>query len=379
MRLKLKETPEQNELVQAMGSKNMAVARAAQEAFASFIGPVIQQLLLRAGSASTIYTDAPYNGDTDSPSYPLDLYYNEGAGFIQVWSQNVAGGLPTSEVYGLSEMKIATYRLDSAVSYHKRYARKARLDIVAKVVERLTNEVLIKQELNAWAVILKALAEANSTYSTQTNKKHIIASATPRVFNLADLNNLLVLIKRINSSIGGGTAVQPYTKGITDLYVSPEIMAQVRAFAYNPIFPTSGSAFSQLPDNVRQSIYDNGGLQSLYGINLVEMNEFGTGQLWNVLFNSYASVGANNVPGHNGGAWSTSNGTSPYDEILVGIDNSRGAFIRAVDKDSDTGSTFNAEVDDQFNLKRVDKAGLYGSLEEGRVAIDSRACAGVVV
>jgi hypothetical protein len=375
MRLKLKDTPEQNQMVMAMGSKNMNVAREAQEAFAAFIGPVIQQLLLRAGSASTVFTDSTYNGDSDSPSYPLDLYYNENAGLVQVWSQNVAGGLPTSELYGLSEMKIATYRLDSAVSFHKRYARKARLDVVAKAVERMANEVLIKQELNAWAVILKALAEASSTYSTQTNKKHVIASAAANVFTVGDLNNLLILIKRINSSIGGGTAVQPYSKGITDLYVSPEIMGQIRAFAYNPIFPTTISSpttsVTQLPDSARESLYQNGGVQSLYGINLVELNEFGDGQLWNVLFNTFTT--AQNVPGSNSGAWQT------VDQILVGIDNTRGAFIRAVDKDSDTGSTFNAEVDDQFNLKRVDKAGFYGSLEEGRVAIDARACAGIAV
>jgi hypothetical protein len=375
MRLKLKDTPEQNQLVQAMGSKNMAVAREAQEAFAKFIGPVIQQLLLRAGTAATIYTDAPYNGDTDNPSYPLDLYYNEGAGLVQVWSQNVAGGLPTSELYGLSELKIATYRLDSAVSFHKRYARKARLDVVAKVVERMANEVLIKQELNAWAVILKALAEASSTYSTQTNKKHIIASGTANVFTLADLNNFLVLVKRINSSFDGGTAVQPYSKGVTDFYVAPEIMAQIRAFAYNPVFPTSALSTStgqtQLPDAVREEIYRNGGANSLYGINLVELNEFGDAQKWNVLFNTFTT--GQNVPGTNSGAWQT------VDQILVGIDNSRGAFIRPVSKDAETGSTFTAEVDDQFNLKRVDKAGFFGSIEEGRVGIDARAAGGIVV
>jgi hypothetical protein len=361
----------------AMGSKNMAVAREAQEAFAKFIGPVVQAILLRAGTASTIFTDAPYNGDTDNPSYPMELYYGEGAGFITVWTQNTAGGLPSSEISGMSELKIQTYRLDTALSYHKRYMRKARLDVVAKGVERMANEVLIKQELNAWAVVLKALAEASSLYSTQANKKHILASGTANVFSLDDLNNLLVLIKRINSSFDGGTAVQPYSKGITDLYVSPEIMGQIRAFAYNPIFPQSGTAQSQLPDGTRQQIWQNSGLQNLYGINLVELNEIGAAQKWNVLFNTFVS--GQNVPGHNGGAWSTSAGTSPYDKILVGIDNTRGACIRAVNKDAETNSTFTAEVDDQFNLKRIDKAGWYGSLEEGRIIIDARALVGIVV
>ena len=55
MKLKLKNTPEQVELVKALGSKNPAIAREASEAFAAFLGPVIQQVLLQAGTASRIY------------------------------------------------------------------------------------------------------------------------------------------------------------------------------------------------------------------------------------------------------------------------------------------------------------------------------------
>ena len=45
MRLKLKNTPEQVELIKAMGSKNQLVAREAQEAFAAFLGPVVRRVL----------------------------------------------------------------------------------------------------------------------------------------------------------------------------------------------------------------------------------------------------------------------------------------------------------------------------------------------
>jgi len=133
MKLKLKNTPEQVELIKAMGARDPGVAREATEAFAAFIGPVVQKVLLQAGTAPLIYTDNQFDED-DSPSYPLDLYYNEGIDHINVWSQNVAGGLPTSHVEGLAEMKIATYRLDSAVSMLKRYARRARLDVVSKSI-----------------------------------------------------------------------------------------------------------------------------------------------------------------------------------------------------------------------------------------------------
>ncbi len=365
MRLTLKETPEQNQLIQAMGSKNMTVALEAQEAFAKFIGPVVQQLLKKAGTAASIYTDAPYNADTDNPSYPLDLYYNEGPGLVQVWSQNIAGGLPSSELSGFSELKIATYPLNSAVSFSKRYARKARLDIIAKAVERMAQEMLVKTELNQWSVILKALAEATSTYSSQANLKHILPAATANSFVLADLNNILTLIKRINSAFDGGTSSEPYSRGITDLYISPEVMGQIRAFAYNPVDTSANNTKQNIPEALRTEIYRSGGMQSIYGINLVEMNEFGDGKKYNVLFDAFTS--GKNVPGSNGGAWQNT------DQILVGLDNTRGAFIRPIAKDSDTGSTFVAQVDDQWNLARLDKAGFYGGVEMGSVCIDARA------
>lgn len=379
MRLKLKDTPEQNALIQALGSKNMTVSREAQEAFAKFMGPVIQILLQKAGTASQIYTDAPYNADTDNPSYPLDLYYDQGVGFVNVWSQNVAGGLPTSEVWGLQEMKIATYNLDSAVSFNKRYARKARLDVVAKAVERMAQEVLVKQEINAWAVIVKGAAEASSKYSTQTNSKHIIGAATSGVFTFGDFNNLLVLTRRINSAFDGGTAVQPYSEGPTDIYTSPEVVAQIRAMAYNPLFYSSNAWTSstwntqtQLPPNVREELWKNPGTANFFGVNFVQLNELGAGKTYNTLFDSFTT--SQNVPGPGTGtSWNSSN------QVMIAIDNKRGAFIRPVAKDGDTGSQFSSEVDDQFNLKRIDKAGFWGSLCEGRVLLDGRAVSAITL
>ena len=144
MKLKLKNTPEQVELIAALGSRDQTVSREAQEAFAAFVGPVLQQVIKQASTAGMIYSDMVYDED-DSPSIPLDLWYDEAAGYIQVWSQHMAGGLPTSVVEGVKEIKIATYRLDTGVTWKKQYARKHRLDVVSKALERMAQEVLVKQ------------------------------------------------------------------------------------------------------------------------------------------------------------------------------------------------------------------------------------------
>ncbi len=387
MKLKLKNTPEQVELVKALGSKNPAIAREASEAFAAFLGPVIQQVLLQAGTASRIYTDAPFNED-DSPSYPLDLYYNEGVGNISVWSQSMAGGLPTSMVSGGQELKIATYRLDAAVGFLKKYARRSRLDVVSKGLERMAQEVLVKQERNAWAVITKALANA-----VTNNKKHVTGSTTASVLQVHDFNRLMTLNKRLNESFANGTPDTAYSNGITDLFVSPEMMEQVRAFAYQPM--NSRAAFGQsaaaensngiaLPDNLREGIFNAAGAQEIYGVALNELIELGIGKKYNVLFDSIVTTdGAAGIPtGGDNGALAY-NGSSAFDkandEILIGVDNSKGAFIRPIaTQDNASGGSFTVLPDDQFT-QRADKTGFYGFLEEGRVCIDSRAVVGLVV
>ena len=51
MKLKLKETPEQVELIKALGSKNPTEAAQAAEAFAAFIAPVAQKVHCNAHPA----------------------------------------------------------------------------------------------------------------------------------------------------------------------------------------------------------------------------------------------------------------------------------------------------------------------------------------
>lgn len=393
MKLKLKNTPEQVELIKAMGSSDQTVAREASEAFAAFLGPVIQKVLLTAGTASLIYSDSEFDED-DSPSYPLDLYYGDAPGHVSVWSQSVAGGLPTSHVEGMQEIKIATYRLDTAVSFLKRYARRARLDVVSKAIERMAQEMLIKQERNAWAVILKSLAEGLSGELSNGKKlSHAVRTSTGAVgsttalangnsaLTIGDLNKLITHNKRMNESFSGHTPVAPFSTGITDLYIAPERMEDVRAFSYNPIF--NAAPGEVLPDSAREDIFRNAGMASIWGVNLVEMVEFGKGKKYNKLFDTVAGAGTfeNFQNTHLWDGSSVAQGVAfndANDEILVGVDNARGSFIRPVARQHDSGGSFSALPDDQW-VTRSEKTGFYGFLEEGRICIDSRAIVGLVL
>jgi hypothetical protein len=359
MKLKLKNTAEQIELVKAMGSRDTAVAAEANQAFAAFLGPVVAKVLMQAATASAIYTDLPYDED-DRPSIPLDLWYDGGEGYVTTWSQSVAGGLPTSVVEGFAEMKVATYRLDSAVSFLKRYARRGRLDVVSKAVERMANEVLVKQERNAWAVALKTLADSGNVLNTDE------ATVT---FTLDILNRLMTQVKRINRSYAGGTTTDAY--GLTDLFVSPEVKEDIRAFAYQPVTTSdltiaagalNKNNLTNLPEGVREDIYRNAGTQEIYGVAIHDLIELGPNQKYQSLFKEFY----------------TGSFTASSDELIVGLDLTKDAFVRPVARQAESGGTFTALPDDQF-AARAEKIGFYGFLEEGRACVDSRAVHGVVI
>ena len=354
MKLKLKNTPEQVELIKAMGSKNPEVSRPATEAFAAFIGPVVQQVLQQANTAAYLYTDVEYDED-DNPSYPLDLFYEQNGkdNYITIWSQQMAGGLPSSQIAGNAELKISTYKLDSAVSFLKKYARKSRLDVVSKAIERMANEVLVKQDRNAWAVALKGLAEGKGKFGTGSAGANVI-NASAGAFGLADVNSLMTKMKRINASYADGTPQAAYSKGLTDLFCSAEVVEDIRAISYNPYSTTA----EQVGDGVKDEMYRTAGFQNLFGVNIVDLYEFGNGQKYNTL---YTAMGGT---------------LTGVQEIVVGVDRTVEAFVRPVARNSETGSTFTALPDDQF-ATRQDKTGFYGGVEEGRVLLDARAIVGL--
>ncbi len=384
MKITLKRTDEQIELVKAMASRNRDTAYAAQVALAEFIGPVLAEVINNAPTVSNLFTPLQYNAD-DNPSIPLDLYYNIfDEDYIRVYSQSVAGGLPTNYVQPTaSELKFATYHLDSAVSFDKKYASRSRLDVIGKTFTRVAQEVLIKQERTSSNLLMTALANAKTgTAALEATNRHVFRTAQADRLLLDDLNKLFTKIKRVNASWDGGTPTGA-RKGLTDLLVSPEVVEKIRAMAYQPIntLAPNGAAVGAtsqpvtLVDPEREKIFGQSGLTEFYGISIMEILELGVGKRFNDVFDTVA--GTTDYL-NNGSTTASSAFAGATEEILVGIDRTRDAFVRAIAVDSESGSEFNLVADDQFS-NRQQRIGYYGSLEEGRMVLDDRALVGLIM
>jgi len=391
MNITLERTPEQVELIKAMASKNRDVAYEAQTALAEFIGPVLAQVINTAPTVSNMFTSLQFNQE-DNPSIPLDLYHDiDDEDYIQVWSQTVPGGLPTNQVApSQSELKFTTYRLDSALSFDKRYASRSRLDVVSKTFTRMAQEILLKQEKTSAVMIMSALANAKTN-----DIDHVIRSAQADRFLLADLNRLFTNAKRINTAWNGGTPAERRGRGITDLLVSPEIVEEIRGLAYNPINTVSNRTLSAevtdstnsatvsggggdiaATDSLRDAVFNSAGIPEFYGVSIQEYNEMGSGQKWNKVFSNAAD--STKFANHFASVGTPSEFQETSEEVLVGVDLSRDSMIRAIATDSETGEEFSLVTDDQF-VTRQSKIGYYGSIEEGRMIIDNRVLTGLIV
>ena len=253
-------------------------------------------------------------------------------------------------------MKFTTYRLDSAVEFDKKYASRSRLDVVSKTFSRIAQEVLLKQERTSASLILGTLQGNAATNLLSVN------NATGNKVTLDDFNKLLTLAKRLNPSWAGGTP-ENRGRGISDLIVSPEIVESLRAMAYNPI--ASGSN-TDIPatDSMRDSIYQNAGVPEFFGLGIMEAYEMGRGQRFNKIYEGLVNDAAVFA--------------DASQEIVIGLDRSKDALMRAVALDSDTGAQMTLVADDQYSV-RQQRIGYYGALEEGRMILNDKAIVGMSV
>lgn len=356
MNITLKRTEEQVELIKAMASKNRDIAYEAQALLANFIGPVLAEVINNAPVLSNMFRPLQYNAD-DNPSLPLDLYYDITAeDYITVYSQSMPGGLPTNQVAPTAaELKVATYTLDSAVSFDRRYAAKSRLDVVGKTFTRMAQEILLKQEKTSANLVLGTLAD-------RRNDGNVFGqiSANGGQFLLADLNKLLTASKRLHASWSGGTPDARHD-GLNVLLLSPEVIEDMRGMAYNPI-DTKGSPAGvtslagYATDDIRNKLFNSSGeMPNFFGVQLHEIWQFGPGRQFTNIYNGLA-------------------GTAVTD-LVVALNTNRDSLLKVIATDSESGSEFSLMADDQYSI-RQQKIGYYGSLEEGRVVLDSRVILG---
>ena len=368
----LEKTPEQVELVKAMASADSAKAMQAQEALAAAAGPIIQTVINKAPTISNLFKDYAFD-KYSNPSLPLDLFYDvKDTEYVRVWQQSMPGGLPYNEVHGINELKFTTYELESAVAFLKKFAAQGNVDIVAKTLNRMAQEFLVKRDNNAAVTVLTALAQAATTNGGIT-KKHVVRTKTQGQIVLDDFLKLFELNARILAAWNGGTPVFG-ANSLTDLIVSPEVVRKLRGLSFNPVNTVGTVTNIPAHEKLREEIYKSAGALSFYDVAIHQMNEFGVGYAYNTLFG--AAAGSTEYAGYNDSGTAVFNPAT--EQIVLGVNANIDGLWRPVATNGDKASQVVVVPDDQF-VRRQQKIGFSAGLEEGYAVVDSRQLVGLVL
>ncbi len=376
VKIQFEHTAAQLDLIRRMGSRNKTESMAAAEALAAVMTTPILQVIEQAPVISNLYQTLTYDSNA-KPSIPLDPYFDvRQRDFLLVWTQSQPGGNAQNFNDGATELIVQTYPLYSEVSANKNQLRAGNLDYLAAYMTRLTQEVLLKQEVNAAFTLFNSLAGAridgNGT-NNATNNLTVTRASTADVYQLDDWNTTEIGYDRTTASWIGGTPVNDQ-RSITDLLGSPEWMGQIRSIAYQPQNTRQGAVTVQggssigAPDSVREEIFRGGGIPTLYGVDLHKVYEMGVGRPYNVLYGT--AMGNLAIPGYGAGfgGGNTSAFNAQTEEVVVGLNVNMFDLARL--RMTDQNSEFSLTAEDL--PLRQDKVAFYGGLTEGYCSVESR-------
>jgi hypothetical protein len=323
---KFQPTPELTELLMRSGSPNREVALAANAEFAKAL-----ELPLRKGVLSGDVLDGIYEpiqlAQSATPEFPLDfLSPGTEKDFVAYTIPN-HGYIPERHVEG-DYVMVPTYDIGASIDYLLKYARDARWDVVGRAMEVLEAGFVKKMNDDGWHTLLAAGVDRNIVvYDSDASASQFT-------------KRLVSLMKTVMRRNGGGNSTSTNRGALTDLYVSPEAMEDIRNWGLD-----------QVDEITRREIYTaaDGSINRVFSVNLHDLDELGVGQQYQLFYSS--ALNAQMPAGDT--------------EIVVGLDlRKRDSFIMPVRQE--------VQIFEDESLHRQKRAGFYGWAELGFAVLDNR-------
>ena len=323
-----KPSPEFIDLLKKAGSADKAEALVAQHELAKAIELPLREGVLVGDIAGGIFERITMEPGT-STEFPLDLLSPGQEDEFIAYTNPGNGRVPERTVEG-DYVMIPTYSVTNAIDMLLRYVREARWDVVSRAARVLEAGFVKKMNDDGWHTILAAGVDRNILVFD--------GDATAGLFSKR-LVSLMQTVMRRNS---GGNSASTGRGRLTDIYVSPEALEDVRNWGLD-----------QVDEVTRREIYTapEGGapITRIFGVNLHDLDELGEGQEYQTFFTGELS-----------GAVQTSDL-----ELVVGLDQSASdSFVMPVKEQ--------LQVFEDPTLHRQQRAGYYGFAELGFGVLDNR-------
>ena len=315
-------------LLRKSGDIDINVAAAAQREFAKALELPLRKGVLMGNILGDIFETINVEAGSTT-EFPLDLISPGLEGEHVAYTNPGHGRIPERSVEG-DFVVIPTYSVTSSIDYLLRYAREARWDIVAGAMQVLEAGFVKKMNDDGWHTILAAGVDRNVLVYD--------GDATAGMFSKR-LVSLMQTVMRRNS---GGNSASMGRGRLTDMYVSPEALEDVRNWGLD-----------QIDEVTRREIYtaSEGGapITRIFGVNLHDIDELGVDQEYQDFFDVEL-----------GGALESSD-----TELVIGLDQSSSdSFVMPVKQ--------TLQIFEDPTLHRQQRAGFYGWAELGFGVLDNR-------
>ena len=306
--------------------KNKAIAAATE--LATAVTLPLRQGILNGNILDGIFEPIRL-AQSATPEFPLDFLAPGSEKDFVAYTMPNHGYIPQRNVEG-DYVMVPTYDIASSIDWLLKYARDARWDIVGRAMEVLQASFVKKMNDDGWNTLLSAGVDRNIVVYD--------SDATAGQFT----KRLVSLMKTIMRRNGGGNSTSMNRGILTDLYLSPEALEDIRNWNVD-----------QVDETTRREIYvasdDGSTINRIFGVNLHDLDELGVGQ-------EYQQYYTNEI----GGTFSGSD-----EELVVGLDLRKSdSFVMPIREE------VQIFVDD--NLHRSKRMGYYGWAEQGFAVLDSR-------
>jgi hypothetical protein len=323
---KFQPTAELTELLMRSGSSNRETSLAANAEFAKALELPLRQAILNGDILNGIFEPIQL-AQSATPEFPLDFLAPGTEKDYVAYTIPNHGYIPERHVEG-DYVMVPTYDVGSSIDYLLKYARDARWDVVGRAMEVLEASFVKKMNDDGWHTLLAAGVDRNIVvYDSDANASQFT-------------KRLVSLMKTVMRRNGGGNSASNNRGMLTDLYVSPEAMEDIRNWGID-----------QVDETTRREIYTaaDGSLNRIFGVNLHDLDELGVGQQYQLF---YSDTLAASLP-------------SGDTEIVVGLDlRKRDSFIMPVRQE--------VQIFEDDTLHRQKRAGFYGWAELGFAVLDNR-------
>lgn len=319
-------SPELTDLLVRSGSMNREVALAANAEFAKALELPLRQGIMSGDILGGIFEPIKL-AQSATPEFPLDfLAPGTEKDFVAYTIPN-HGYIPERHIES-DYVMVPTYDIGASIDWLLKYARDARWDVVGRAMEVLEGQFVKKMNDDGWHTLLAGGVDRNIVVFD--------SDASSGQFT----KRLVSLMKTVMRRNGGGNSASTNRGMLTDLYVSPESMEDIRNWGID-----------QVDEVTRREIYTaaDGTLNRVFGINLHDLDELGEGQQYQLFFENVL------------------NGSLPSGkaEIVVGLDmRKRDSFIMPVREE--------VQIFEDDTLHRQKRAGFYGWGEQGFAVLDNR-------